>query len=147
MDYATETFDDREERLGELFSDWLEVLESGQSPDRQEWLARYPEYASELEEFLADEDRMRSLAAPLREAAQAAFVATPLPWETLSPQCLWKNLNPVLLETTSCWKKSGEAAWRLFYRARQKGLERFVALKLFRTDRLGRVTDLERLSA
>jgi hypothetical protein len=44
-------------------------------PDRQELLARHPDLASELEEFLADQEQLSRLAEPLRPAeAPAAYI-------------------------------------------------------------------------
>ena len=36
-------------------------------PDATEWLARHPEYATELKEFLATHNRIENLAAPVRQ--------------------------------------------------------------------------------
>jgi serine/threonine-protein kinase len=130
---------EREERLGEICSDWLECAERGEAPDREEWLARHPEFAPELEEFLADAERVRVLAAPLREAARAARLDTPRPWEADPARSAPGSLGEYeLLE------EIGKGGMGVVYRARQKGLNRFVALKLFRPDPLGQARDLQR---
>src|SRR5438105_2966058 len=61
----------REERLGEVVFACLKAVESGQPLDRQEVLDRHPDLAAELAEFFADEDRVKRLALPLRQAPPA----------------------------------------------------------------------------
>src|SRR5215467_14306555 len=63
---------EREERLGELISDWLESRETGRPIDRNQWLAAHPEYAEELAEFFDEEEHLRELAAPLRASVETA---------------------------------------------------------------------------
>jgi serine/threonine protein kinase/tetratricopeptide (TPR) repeat protein len=59
---------ERERRLGEVLAALLEAQERGERPDRDEWLARHPEFAAELAEFFDSADRLESVATPLREA-------------------------------------------------------------------------------
>src|SRR5262245_60783480 len=63
------TADGRERRLEAVLASCLDALERGQAPDRQELLARYPEFTAELEEFLAGREQLDRLAAPLRAIA------------------------------------------------------------------------------
>jgi serine/threonine-protein kinase len=57
----------RDERLYQAILDYLESSEEGCAPDSQEWLARHPEFTSELEEFLATQSQIESIAAPVRQ--------------------------------------------------------------------------------
>src|SRR5262249_2617329 len=75
---------EREQRLGEVVFAYLEAVANGQAPPREELLARHPDLAAELAEFLAERDRVDALAAPLREVARAAR-ATPGPGDTAAP--------------------------------------------------------------
>jgi tetratricopeptide (TPR) repeat protein len=109
---------DREERLGEIFSDWLEAVERGETPQRTVWLARHADFAPELEEMLAEEERLRSLAAPLRAAARAALVPA------------WDGPPSGPLGDCELLEEIGRGGTGVVYRARQRGLGRFVALKL-----------------
>src|SRR5689334_19289283 len=63
---------ERDERLGEILAAWIEAEERGETPDRADWLARHPAFAAELEEFLANRDRLlaeaRSLCRELRRS-------------------------------------------------------------------------------
>ncbi len=63
---------DREQQLNEILRAYLEAVDAGNPPDRQEWLRQYPEFAAELELFLADYEQVDRIAEPLRPAAAAA---------------------------------------------------------------------------
>jgi hypothetical protein len=62
---------DRNDRLEEAVVAYFEAVESGHTPDRSQWAARYPELAAELAEFFANQDQVDSWTAPLREVALA----------------------------------------------------------------------------
>ena len=62
----------REQRLQEVLVAFLEAAERGQAPANEELLARHPEFAAELNEFLANRAHLDGLAAPLRAVAEAA---------------------------------------------------------------------------
>jgi hypothetical protein len=72
MDNAHATTEDREQRLDEVVTSYLRALAGGHAPERQEWLARHPDLADELTDFLAAQEEMDRLAGPLREAVRAA---------------------------------------------------------------------------
>ena len=63
---------ERERQLFEILAGDFEAVESGQAPDRQQWLARHPDLAQEINEFLDDQDRLLKLTEPLRPIAKAA---------------------------------------------------------------------------
>src|SRR5215467_10417118 len=52
------TSQEREERLQEIIAGYLEAEESGQPPERGEFLARYPEWQAELELFLSNREKL-----------------------------------------------------------------------------------------
>ena len=63
---------EREPRLHEVVTRYLDAVGDGLVPDRQALLAEYSDVATELEEFLEAQDQVARFTAPLREVAQAA---------------------------------------------------------------------------
>jgi serine/threonine-protein kinase len=57
----------RDERLCQVLLEYLESSERGAPPDTAEWLARHPEFASDLQEFLQTQDQVDSLTKPVRQ--------------------------------------------------------------------------------
>ena len=51
------------ERLNEIIAEYLRAAESGEAPDRQEFLDRHEDLADELKSFFADHDKVKELAA------------------------------------------------------------------------------------
>jgi hypothetical protein len=74
--------DSREERLLDVIEGYLKRLGAGQAEDRQELLARYPEFAEDLAEFFDGRDQLEGLVVPLRRAVQSE------PGEALEPRQL-----------------------------------------------------------
>jgi serine/threonine protein kinase/tetratricopeptide (TPR) repeat protein len=100
---------DREQRLDEVVFQYLREAEAGRAPDRRVWLARYPEWAAELAEFFANQDRIDGEAAPLRS------LIGPVP----SPLGDFRLLREV-----------GRGGMGVVYEAEQMSLGRRVALKV-----------------
>src|SRR5271169_3825025 len=62
-------------RVNEILAAYLQAVDAGQAPSRQELLARHPDLAAELQAFFADHDELDQLAGPV----QSAPASTPLP--------------------------------------------------------------------
>jgi Ca-activated chloride channel family protein len=73
-DFATE----RDERYHEAVASYLQALDAGSTPDRRQWLDRYPEVAPRLEGFFADHDRMSAAAKPPGQEPTRPFQTVPL---------------------------------------------------------------------
>ncbi|MGO9465172.1 MAG: protein kinase domain-containing protein [Isosphaeraceae bacterium] len=71
-DHADDPGPEPDDRLMVVLDAYLQAVESGQSLDRTEWLAQYPDLAEELTRFLDEQDRLMRLTEPLRPIAQAA---------------------------------------------------------------------------
>src|SRR5713101_7276808 len=130
---------EREDRLDEDVTSYLEAVETGQAPDRQVWLARYPELAAELSDFFADQDRLDRLAAPLRAVAQG-LASTPPPGDTPFPNLLavGPDSDPAAppgagsrtIDDYKLIREVGRGGMGVVYEAEQISLSRRVALKV-----------------
>ncbi len=72
IDHADDAGPEPDARLMEILDAYLQAVESGQSLDRTQWLAQYPDLAEELTRFLDEQDRLMHLTEPLRPIAEAA---------------------------------------------------------------------------
>src|SRR5262245_27686023 len=122
MDQASCEVDGRERRLDEVVTAYLEGVAAGEVPDRREWLARHPEFAAELAEFFADQDRLEGLAAPLRQAGQGGGRAGGGLTDPLLGEGRLGDFRIV--------RELGRGGMGVVYEAVQLSLERRVALKV-----------------
>src|SRR6516225_1089325 len=118
------TSSDRERLLDEVVAAYLKEVKAGHKPEPQAWLARYPQLEAELAEFFADRAAMERLAGPLRSAAAAAPVEDFGDYEVL--------------------EEIARGGMGVVYRARQKSVNRVVALKMVLEGRLASPDDVER---
>src|SRR5262245_45036870 len=121
---ATTTFD-RERLLDDVVTAYLKEARAGRTPEPEAWLARYPELASDLAEFFADRAALERLAAPLRSVTPGS-----LPAEVIGDYELLEEI--------------ARGGMGVVYRARQRSLNRVVALKMVLSGRLVSVADVER---
>lgn len=99
-------FLERRRHLEQVIAEYLESLSSGEECSRETWLLRYPELETELAEFFHNQDLVDSVAAPLRPARGASFGS----YELI--------------------RQVGCGGMGVVYLARQRGLDRIVALKM-----------------
>ena len=121
---ATTTFD-RERLLDDVVTAYLKEARTGRAPEPDAWLARYPELASDLAEFFADRAAMERLAVPLRSVTPGS-----LPVEAIGDYELLEEI--------------ARGGMGVVYRARQRSLNRVVALKMVLSGRLASAADVER---
>jgi serine/threonine-protein kinase len=141
MNTANGPAGEREQRWGEIAAACLEALERGQAVDRTALAAAHPEFADDLAEFFAQYDRLEGLAGPLRAAVQGVAAAQTDPGlrdDSLgeapgsSPDAAVRSLGDYeLLEEIA------HGGMGVVYKARQKTLNRVVALKMVRSGDLG----------
>jgi WD40 repeat protein/tRNA A-37 threonylcarbamoyl transferase component Bud32 len=118
-----------ERRLNDLIAAYLEAVEAGQAPDREEWLARHPDLAGELRAFFANHDRLARVGGPLRALAGAAREA---------PGRVRYFGDYELLE------EIGRGGMAVVYKARQASLNRSVALKMLLGGRFASAEEVQR---
>jgi hypothetical protein len=104
--------------LSEVLVACLEAEQTAGIVKREEMLARYPQFAVELERFFAQREQFDKLAAPLREIAKEPQTATaPL-------------LESGLLGDFRLIREVGRGGMGVVYEAEQISLKRRVALKV-----------------
>ena len=104
---TTEVFDssNREQRFQEVLAAYLQAVEAGQQPDRDDWLKKHPDVAAELRSFFANQDDFARLAEPFRRRhrnrRRLGF-----------PRTRRKSANASATSAiTNCWRRSPAAAW------------------------------------
>ena len=119
---------DREERLDEVLFAYHQLVEAGQAPDRQEWLR--------LSRSRGGTGRVFYRPGPVRTGRRStAPVAQLASTATRGPRRLLETDRAEFGDYTLL-EELGRGGMGIVYRARQKSLNRFVALKVVRQDDL-----------
>src|SRR5271166_4607613 len=127
-------------RVDAIIAAYIEAVEAGQAPDREELLARHPDLAAELAAFFADHDEVKHLAEPLRADAEPQTMP---PSETVhAPGTVLRYFGDYeLLEEIA------RGGMGVVYKARQVSLNRIVALKMILAGQLASPADVQRFHA
>jgi serine/threonine-protein kinase len=135
----------REGRLQEALVAAVEAAEAGDAGGREAVLARYPEFAAELNEFFAGRSSLERVAGLLRDAA------LPLGWDTptLGPG---EGRPPPgtrvgYFGDYELLEEVGRGGMGVVYKARQVSLKRIVALKMILAGQLANGDDVRRFHA
>ncbi|MCE5269424.1 MAG: serine/threonine-protein kinase [Planctomycetaceae bacterium] len=105
-----------QERLAEVLESYLDALERGQTPNADEFIARYPDLAEPLRAHLGGLDFLH--------AAMAEFRSSD-PSRSPTPDFSWKQLGDYAIV-----RQIGRGGMGVVYEARQISLDRRVALKV-----------------
>jgi WD40 repeat protein len=134
---------EHEERLHAVLHEYLQGVDAGQAPDRQELLARHPDLVVELEAFFADQDRLDRVARPLRPAAGVGAGET----STLDAGGVTADGAPDTVRNFGDYELLTEIArggMGIVYKARQVSLNRLVAVKMILAGQLASEADVQR---
>jgi serine/threonine-protein kinase len=110
---------------------------AGRAPDRVVLLEQYPDLAADLEEFFAGQDELDRWTVPLRQVARQAGKIDPRLLDGDVPRTASLGDYELLEEI-------GQGGMGVVYRARQKSLQRLVALKMLRRDQLRSAAEVQR---
>jgi tetratricopeptide (TPR) repeat protein/tRNA A-37 threonylcarbamoyl transferase component Bud32 len=138
------------ESLDGVLAAVVETLEQGQALDRKDWTGRYPQFAAELDAFFTGWEHFEPWAAQLRSVARAS-APTPPPGESTparQPPDRLVSGDPDRfagsLPDHELLAEVGRGGMGVVYKARQKSLNRLVALKMIRAAGLTPDADLRR---
>src|SRR5262245_40869143 len=135
---------DREARLELVLAEYLRAADSGNPPDEHALLARHPDLADELKEFLANRAAMQRLTAPARDPGITKTLPAhgrpprPLSTPDLSLPGAHQFGDYELLEEIA------RGGMGVVYKARQVSLHRVVALKMILSGQLASAGDVQR---
>jgi WD40 repeat protein/predicted Ser/Thr protein kinase len=132
----------REALLDEVVTRYLKAIEMGARPDPDEWLSRHSELRDELIAFFADQQRIERIAAPLRA------IAPPNGTETVAYRGSEPPPDPTgnvpALDEYEMLEEVGRGGMGVVYKARQRSLNRVVALKMILAGPFASRTDVAR---
>src|SRR5262245_56114046 len=123
-----------EPALDDLLAQYIAAEESGSTPDREALLAAHPQFADDLREFFANRDQMERLAEPLRGGSQAVRGSPPM------GKVRYFGDYELLEEVAA-------GGMGIIYKARQRSLNRIVAVKMILKGTLAREDDVKRFRA
>ncbi len=127
---------DTENPLDAVIAEYLQAVERGEVPHRQELLDRYPALAEDLRTFFAQLDHVDQLAAPLRLDPTTDGTPCPAP-----PDRIRYFGDYELLEEIA------RGGMGIVYKARQTSLNRIVALKMILKGTFATPRDVARFRA
>lgn|GEM_PF-662662 len=117
-----------DQRLDPVIVEYLESIERGESPDPKPWLERYPELADQLAAFFAAESQLDRLLTPLRNNSSLAAADA-----DTAPAAPTGALPLRTIEDYELLSELGRGGMGVIYKARQRSLNRLVAVKMLRS--------------
>jgi WD40 repeat protein len=142
----------REGLLEEVLGEYMQRLDRGEVVDREQLLARHPHLVEELRSYFAASDELERLRRqdegaepptdPLRPRPPAFQQPAPDGNDARPPGAQPPQGKPRRVGDYELLEKIGEGGMGVIYKARQVSLQRLVALKMIRPDRLAAPADV-----
>ena len=132
----------RQERLQQILLLYVEDAELGTAPPREEFLARHPEFAAEIDEFITGYQQVNRIVAPMhdedlsvlsRRLSEVAPLADRVPGrstEAAGASASGKSVELGQLGDFRLLREIGRGGMGIVYEAEQISLRRRVALKI-----------------
>jgi WD40 repeat protein len=133
---ADQPLEDRQ--LHEVIASYLQAVDSGKSPDRQELLRTHADIAEALKAFFADHDCMRRAAAPIQADDTATLPPNTAP-TVVAPRGTMNSFGDY-----EVLEEIARGGMGVVYKARQVSLNRIVALKMILAGQLASPQDVQR---
>jgi serine/threonine protein kinase len=136
-----QAIDEHDERWGEVLASLYEASKNGHTLDLQEWKSRYPEFASKLEEFFAGQQELNWF---FDEAAKASSASGAPAFPASPPDRKPNSFTARFLGDYLLLEEIGRGGMGTVFKAWQKLLSRFVAVKMIRDSEQVQPVDLLR---
>ena len=133
----------REKQLESILHGYLQAVDAGQHPDREELLRKHPDLADDLREFFRDQAKVDQLAQSLQQAhvADVTIGAEEAAGNVNGLPCIRYFGDYELLEEIA------RGGMGVVYKARQVSLNRVVALKMILAGQLASPAEVLRFRA
>jgi serine/threonine-protein kinase len=129
----------RDQRLNDILHSYLQAVDAGHAPDRQELLHRHPEFASELEAYFHDQDQMDQVAKAMQPEPAESPTIPPEQAPGLAPGIHVRYFGDYELIA-----EIARGGMGVVWKARQLSLNRVVALKMILAGQLASTADVQR---
>jgi WD40 repeat protein len=135
----------REDRLQSVIAEYIQAVEAGQSPSREELIAQHPDLADSLDGFFHDHDRMHQQADQLLEPQPNANV-DPAEALTLAPGEQPASTRKFIryFGDYELLEEIARGGMGVVYKARQVSLNRIVAVKMILAGQFASPEDVQR---
>lgn len=151
MNPLEQTDPQRERRLDEVVAEWVKAREAGDMPDPRAWLERHPDLAEDLKSFFAADEHVRQIASSWRlEQPNAAARSTETKGETIGIDEPFVTVAHHVGGNFGDYELLAEVArggMGIVYKARQKRLNRTVAVKMILAGQLADSSEVRRFAA
>jgi WD40 repeat protein len=137
---------EREQQLNAILAAFLEAQRQGSAPAREALVARYPEFAADLTAFLNDQAALAQVAPPALAVTVDTIKLGP-PGDTAPRGTPTIDAKLAHCGDYELLEEIARGGMGVVFKARQKSLNRLVALKMILSGQLASAKEVERFKA